>query len=156
MREVEFRYLATGTTKGECRRVRPYAVSLHRGQWYLSGYCCTRDDDRLFRVDRISELEVTATGFRSRKGPFPVERTAGAGEAARLLFSRGSAPWVRERFGEDVKVRPDGTLEVAIASATPEWMVPYVLSFGGEAQVLGPPALRRAVREAAKKALARY
>jgi proteasome accessory factor C len=151
-REVEFDYLTGGRGKRERRAVRPQAVYLHRGQWYLAGWCLMRNDDRLFRVDRISKLVVTARAFtpsrqarREEAGP----RETNAAKAV-LRFTKGAAPFVRERFPE-ARALEDGGLEVELSGVSRDWIVPYVLGFGGEAQVVEPKELRDAVLEAAHK-----
>lgn len=149
--EIEFDYLAAGRRRGERRSVRPWAVYLHRGQWYLSGFDLTREADRLFRVDRISGL--TQTDRRFTPGSRAEERgSRTGGESAVVRFSPSAAPWVRERFGADARALDDGGLEVELAGATPEWLVPWILGFGGEAEVVLPAALRDAVRAAAEQA----
>jgi proteasome accessory factor C len=156
LREVELDYLTAGRKKGARRAVRPYAVYLHRGQWYLAGFCLLRQGERLFRVDRISRLEVTDRRFTVRRDVAP-DASAGAGAGgvpAVVHFTRGEAPYVHERFPAARRLS-DGGLEIELAGATPEWLVPWILAFAGEASVVSPPELRRAVAAAAKEALKR-
>ena len=159
-REVVLDYYSPSRGSAEKRPVRPHTVFLHRGQWYLSAFCLTRQDDRLFRVDRIRHLEVTDRSFPATAKEPEVPTTVvplGGGQEAVLRFSAGSAPWIRERFGEGAKPLADGGVEVRMPSgAGTEWLVSYVLFFGGDAVVVSPEPLRRAVAEAAKKASARY
>ncbi|MBI5544638.1 MAG: WYL domain-containing protein [Deltaproteobacteria bacterium] len=156
MREVEFDYLTGGRGKRERRTVRPYAVYLHRGQWYLAGFCLKRQEERLFRVDRVSRLELTERRFADRRDVAAGAAGSGfesGGAKAVLRFTKGAAPFVRERFPEARKIE-GGSLEVEISGASPEWLVPYVLGFGGEAEVLEPQELRDAVAQAARAGLA--
>lgn len=155
-REVEFAYVTGGRGKRERRSVRPHSVSLHRGQWYLSGFCLLRQGDRLFRVDRMSDLVVTERTFSvpgATDGARGVPGFGAGGETAVLHFTPGATPFVRERFPE-ARPLPDGGLEVDLPGATAEWLVPYVLSFGGEARVVSPAPLRAKVAEAARALLA--
>ncbi len=148
-REVEFAYLAAGRGNQERRAVRPWAVYLRSGRWYLSGHCLARQGDRLFRVDRISDLVVTDRHFAERgqvQGP-----SGRGGETARLRFSKSAAPWVRESYSDAAKPTADGGVEVELEGASAEWIVPYVLSFGGEAELVSPPALREAVLATARR-----
>jgi predicted DNA-binding transcriptional regulator YafY len=46
------------------RKVEPYAILGWEGYWYLVGYCCLRQDYRIFRLDRIQQLEVLAEAFQ--------------------------------------------------------------------------------------------
>lgn len=152
-REVEFDYLTGGRGKRERRTVRPHAVYLHRGQWYLAGFCLKRNDDRLFRADRMSKLSVTARSFTPSLGAR--QKNSGPSDAsaqkAVLRFTKGAAPFVRERFPE-AKTLPGGGLEIELVGVSREWIVPYVLGFGGEAQVVEPKELLEAVLEAVRKA----
>jgi predicted DNA-binding transcriptional regulator YafY len=50
------------------RQIEPYAVMHTDGRWYLIGYCLSRKALRTFRLDRVSDLEVCAAGFRRPKG----------------------------------------------------------------------------------------
>ena len=41
----------------------PYGVVYHAGLWYTIGYCHLRQGQRLFRLDRIQQIEVTSETF---------------------------------------------------------------------------------------------
>ncbi len=45
------------------RTVEPYGIVGWEGHWYLVGYCCLRHDLRMFRLDRIQQVEVLAERF---------------------------------------------------------------------------------------------
>jgi predicted DNA-binding transcriptional regulator YafY len=45
------------------RLVDPYGVVYHGGRWYMVGYCHLREDRRVFRVDRIEEIQARAGTF---------------------------------------------------------------------------------------------
>lgn len=153
--EVEFDYFTPGRESSERRLVRPRELFAHRGQWYLSAWDCGRQDDRLFRMDRVQRVRVTDRAFTPDAGsarglPNPV----GAG-GVKVCFSAVAAPYVRERFGLDVRTTFDGGVEVQVA-AGPEserWLVSWVLSFGGQAWISEPDWARAAVARAAAGSL---
>jgi proteasome accessory factor C len=152
--EVTFDYAAQGK-QAEARRVRPYELLSHRGQWYLQGFCHTRQDSRLFRLDRMENLALTDTPFqppadaRGAAVPNPARSTDAS---ARVRFSKVAAPYVLERFGSDARPLGDGGVEVRVA-ADERWLTQWVLSFGGEAEVLEPVSARAAVARAARASL---
>ncbi len=41
----------------------PYGVVYHEGLWYTIGYCHLRQGQRLFRLDRIMQVEMTSETF---------------------------------------------------------------------------------------------
>ncbi len=53
------------------RTAEPYRLVLKGGHWYWQGYCRTRDDFRLFKLTRISNLQMQDEGFLPRECPNP-------------------------------------------------------------------------------------
>ena len=53
------------------RIAEPYQLVLKSSQWYWQGYCHKRDDYRLFRFSRISNLLITEESFVPRDYPKP-------------------------------------------------------------------------------------
>ncbi len=45
------------------RKVEPYGMTGWKGRWYLGGYCCLRQDYRVFRLDRIERVEILSETF---------------------------------------------------------------------------------------------
>jgi len=45
------------------RKVEPYGITGWRGHWYLGGYCCLRQDYRVFRLDRIQQVQILSETF---------------------------------------------------------------------------------------------
>ncbi|GCE15529.1 helix-turn-helix transcriptional regulator [Tengunoibacter tsumagoiensis] len=50
------------------RKVEPYGMVGWKGNWYLVGYCCLRLEYRIFRLDRIQQVEVLSETFRKDEG----------------------------------------------------------------------------------------
>jgi len=151
-REVEFDYAGQGRTAAEKRRFEPTEVFNHRGQWYLYGWDLGRGSERLFRLDRMTHIVLTDRRFSPRnlppaRVPDPSER----GEV-RVRFTAQAAPFLRERFGSDVRELTDGGVEVKVIGDE-RWLVQWILSFGGQAEVLEPAWARQAVASAALRAL---
>ena len=161
-REIRFRYFNPNRGSSEGRTVRPSELFSHRGQWYLSAFCLSRGDSRLFRLDRATDPELTDARFEAsqagegvaREIPNPAARAGGV----RVLVSAAAAPYVQERFGNDCRPslepgEPAGGVEVTVAGDSMRWLTSWILSFGGEARVLEPAAAREAVAQAARASL---
>lgn len=54
------------------RTVEPYQIALKGSHWYFQGYCRKREDFRLFRLSRISNLQMTQETFSPRDYQKPV------------------------------------------------------------------------------------
>ena len=151
-RELEFDYAAPGKTATEKRRVEPAEAFNHRGLWYLYGWDLARGSERLFRLDRMTGIVLTDRRFSPRPmPPARVPNPAARGEV-RVRFTAQAAPYLRERFGGEARELTDGGVEVRVAGEE-RWLVQWVLSFGGEAEVLEPAWAREAVSRAALRAL---
>jgi proteasome accessory factor C len=103
----------------------------------------------------MEHLAVTTIAFqppqdaRGAAVPNPARSTDAS---ARVRFSKVAAPYVQERFGSDARPLADGGVEVRVA-ADERWLTQWVLSFGGEAEVLEPVSARAAVARAARASL---
>lgn len=69
-RLISFEYVALHGNK-TTRIVEPYLLVLKSGHWYFQGYCYKRNDFRLFRLSRISNLQMETETFTPRDYPKP-------------------------------------------------------------------------------------
>jgi predicted DNA-binding transcriptional regulator YafY len=166
-RTVRFKYYATYRDEYTERDADPYGLTFRGRTWYLVGYCHLRRTERVFRLDRISHVTATPRRFE-RPASFSVEKffegswdvyAATAGAQAKICFAPQLAAFVtpplsrRGRLHEDRKARAlvfEG--EVPVTDEFVRWLV----TFGGEAEVLAPPELRAAVADKARAIVARY
>ena len=54
------------------RTVEPYQLVLKSSHWYLQGYCHIRNDYRLFKLSRISGLQMQGETFTPRNYQKPI------------------------------------------------------------------------------------
>lgn len=153
-REISFEYVGVGRGETEARRVRPAELFSHRGQWYLSGFCLTRQGDRLFRVDRIATLRLLDERFAPAEGAtHALPGTSEIEKPVKVRFSPELAPYQQERFGEAAVLEAGGSVVVTVPGDSERWLTRWVLSFGGNATVIEPEWAIRAVAEAAAASL---
>lgn len=70
-RLVSFEYIAHHGKK-TVRTVEPYQLVLKSSHWYFQGYCHIRNDFRLFRLSRISNLQIKEENFIPRDYQKPI------------------------------------------------------------------------------------
>lgn len=140
---VSFRYNDTD------RRVEPWRLSFTRGHWYLIGWDLGRDDERVYRVDRIAdrvELGDAAThavGQISDPGAMKGwELGDGEPYMAKLLVDADQAAWARHAIGRDGEPRSDGSVVFALPVRNKDAFRSFALSFLDHAEVLEPSELR--------------
>ena len=62
-RRVRFAYLSHQGTASQ-RKIEPYAVLHTDDRWYLIGHCLDRQATRTFRLDRVTQLQLSTTTFQ--------------------------------------------------------------------------------------------
>ena len=68
---LSFEYTAHRGNK-TVRTVEPYQLVLKSSHWYFYGYCYTRNDYRLFRLSRMSKLQIEQETFVPRDYQKPI------------------------------------------------------------------------------------
>jgi proteasome accessory factor B len=153
-RRIRFRYQPAEGEPGR-RDVEAWALVFRRGSWYLAGLDRGRGEPRSFRLSRIvSEVRDGGEGSEPPDGWDPGELLSagpwGLGEpdrTARVAFSPKVAWWALAGIPEarTLGLRDDGWTEAEIPAASGDSFVSWVLSFGPDAEVVGPDDLREAV-----------
>jgi proteasome accessory factor B len=151
-RSVEFTY------RGEIRPVEPYGIAHRRGHWYLVGRAS--EGDRMYRVDRISGLEVGERPNAFKKPPGfdirdafraqPWETGPDPEVTATVRFDSDVAWWAARSLGLP-EHEEDLTAEVRVTNRNA--FVGWILSFGASAEVLAPGELRDLVSQRVNEAL---
>ena len=156
---ISFRYYSE---KGETERtVEPYLIVFKWSAWYVYGYCLTRQDYRLFKLNRLWRLRNTNEPYVPRavpeEGP-DLERFFRT-ETVRLvaLFETDVQYRLIEEYGvECITPDPSGKLRFERCFANRDYLLQWVLSFGDRVTVVEPSELAAEIRGHAKNMLARY
>lgn len=151
-REVLFHYYSPG---GESdRAVEPYTVLFQWGSWYLWGWCRSREDYRLFKLNRMVRLKPGGL-FQKRQAPEP--DLSDQRVFPKKLLVRAVVPakykWrLVEEYGEkSFAVEPDGSCRFSIWFSQKDSALDWLLSFRGDARVLEPEELREELRALGEK-----
>lgn len=139
------------------REIDPYGVVHHRGQWYVVAYCHLREDVRMFRLDRMLELQARAATFAR-----PVDFDC----VAYVLEALATLPWgwptevllelpideVRRRLAPDfgtLEETPHGVLLRTQVGAL-DWFARTLVQLECPFRIQHPPELNEAVRHLAR------
>ncbi|MNW49493.1 HTH domain protein [compost metagenome] len=163
---VRFEYI-NAQNERRTRELEPLRLHFKFGNWYVYGYCRSRQDYREFRLSRMLNVMLTQDTF---------------GPHLEALEQND----IGQKTGEDkdqmedvvIRVRPealadvmdhfqlaekqfhdDGSMTVRISVHQPlnaRWFWSILLSFGSGAEVLEPLGLRDIVKEQLQKALQLY
>jgi proteasome accessory factor BC len=145
-RLVEVDYLKEGEDEISTHLVEPYSLERRLPYWYVHTWDRTREAERSFRLDRMRSARIQRSRFEAREGFDPHEfRDA---RTARIWYSKEIARWELEK---GARLLSDGSAVAERPVGSPEWLVGEILSYRGEAVVLDPPELRRAIAQRARE-----
>lgn len=157
-RVLEIDYFARTELTSRPRRVKPRAIAAIDGVRYLSAQNDS-GQERTYRLDRIAAARVSDELFAALP-PIDLEaqlvkviglETSAELPRATVRFSAKVADAARSRHAH-AQASGDG-VEALVPYSTVPWLVSYALSWGGEADVLAPPAAREAFLAAVRGAL---
>jgi proteasome accessory factor C len=142
---VEIEYLKPDEQAVVTRVVEPYSIERRLPFWYVHTWDTERDQARSYRLDRMRRAESLGTAFEPRAGFDPAWQQAAT--TARVWYSPVVARWEIEKGARELA---DGSAVAERAVGSVDWLVGEVVSYRGEAIVLGPPELRARVAERAR------
>lgn len=152
-RVIKFVYEGTNGTKGE-RTVQPLRLLYRSKAWYLKAFCLTKQDFRIFKLNRISGLELSEQTFLPKSFPEPEELSQPDCPRVVLSFAKEVAYRVYDEFDPArITYQENGSLTASAEMPVDAWLIGYLLSFGTQVEILEPQYLKEMV---AKQALEIY
>lgn len=155
---ISFRYYSI---KGdEQRLVEPCYLTFRWSSWYLFGYCRSRNDFRLFKLNRIWELALTDICFIQRD--IPEERKDldayySENKSISLLFDPSMKYRLIDDYGLDsFTITKQGKLLFQYGFTNREFMISWILSFGDKVKVIEPEELKNEIIQIADGIRRRY
>ncbi|MBH5319057.1 YafY family transcriptional regulator [Paenibacillus sp. GSMTC-2017] len=161
---VHFCYINAKNERVE-RSVEPLKLLYKFESWYLQAYCRTRNDYREFKLSRVTDLRATALHFHNdhqknvMEPPdqvFPerlLKQVVVRISPSSLARALDSFHMAERQFHEDGSL----TLRMQVDEyAMNRWLIHVILSFGEDAEIIEPPALRAMLKFKLEKMLVRY
>ena len=156
-RTIRFTYFSP--KENLIRTVEPCYLLFHWSSWYVWGWCRTREDYRLFKLNRMTQL-TAGESFFPRTAPLPdleSERIFPAKYQVTVRVDETCRWRLVEEYGPDsFTEEPDGKLCFTGSFPDEDSVLSWVLTFGGKAELLKPDELRRRRRDVTKALAERY
>jgi len=159
-RLLSFDYLDRYGTR-TARIAEPYQLVLKSSHWYLQGYCHTRNDFRLFKLSRMSELRVEEEEFTPRELPKPQldvsEVIANLQTPIKIRIHQSILERVLD-FCTQEDVSPDGDAHYTVRFPFIEndYYYGILLGFGDKCECLEPPSIRAEMKRRIRNIAAIY
>lgn len=150
-REIKIVYANTGSEK-RGRIVQPLKLSYKSKEWYLKAFCLKKQDFRIFKLNRILEMELLERTFVPRPFLEPEERVQRRYPQIVLLFSKEIAYRVYDEFDKtQMEYQENGDLIARAEMLDDPWLIGYLLSFGTQVEVIEPQYLKKVLAVQAQK-----
>ncbi|NLC10965.1 MAG: WYL domain-containing transcriptional regulator [Firmicutes bacterium] len=166
-RVIKARYYSFHSDAVSERYIEPYHIIMKNRHYYLIGYCRERCEMRDFRISRFQDLALTEEYFEKAKNfsyadyikhSWHILKNKEVFEM-KVKFTPQKARFVKEYYSHQadrLKECADGSLLFYRRVAGLEEVIPWVLSFGGEVEVLSPPELKETVLKHLQRMQATY
>lgn len=145
-KRVRFKYF---NSKGDSlsREVEPMQLVFKSMNWYLKGYCLTKSDFRLFKLSRMTALNITDQQFNRREtvttGHFFVDTSDKETIHLVMEVSESVGYRVYDDFPvESIRKLASGHLLVDGEFPKGKWLTSYILSLGDAVKVISPKSLQ--------------
>jgi proteasome accessory factor C len=161
-RRLHLRYYVPGRDEATERDVDPMRLLVVEGRPYLEAWCLRAEGMRLFRLDRVLDLEVLEVPASPPPEATPVDVDQGLFRPSPddlhvVLELSVAGRWVAEYYPcESVSDLEDGRLRVVLRTPDTGWVRRLARRLGEDGRVVSPPSLVAEVRDAATAALANY
>ncbi|MDD3337776.1 MAG: YafY family protein [Lachnospiraceae bacterium] len=147
----------TKTTRG----VEPYQLVLKGNHWYCQGYCHIRNDFRLFKLSRMSNLQMKTDTFTPRNYPKPQLDFADMAAAMQTKIKIRVHRSVMDRVLDYCTYEhfsPDGNEHymVSFPFIENEYYYHILISFGNKCECLEPPHVRAELKRKIHEIAALY
>ncbi len=134
------------------RTIEPYQLVLKNSQWYVQGYCLTKEDFRLFRLSRILDLKRLPDTFVPRAFQKPILDFDEFLQTMQTTITLRIHQSILDRVLEVCSYEhftPDGDAHYLVSFPFVENAYHYdmLLSFGPACECLAPPHIREALKQ---------
>lgn len=134
------------------RKIYPIKMMYRAKEWYLKSYCVDKADFRIFKLNRIVEIQLLSEEFAPMEYPKTAEEPQRKYNKISLRFPKEMAYRVYDEFeADEIEETENGDLIVSSEMPEDSWLTGYLLSFGTQVTVLEPSGLRKILSEEAKK-----
>lgn len=142
------------------RRIEPYFITFKWSSWYIYGFCMTRREFRLFKLNRLWNQMLTDKCFVPREisnEECNLDDCFKDETKIVILFEKGVEFLLVEEYGPSCYMETeDGKLKFSTGFTNIDYMIRWILSFGDKATVLEPIEIKDKIKEMAKNILINY
>jgi hypothetical protein len=129
--QLRIRYHSFGRDHVGERTVEPHSLRSRDGRWYLTAWCTSAEEERVFRLDRVLEAEtLDAPAVTDPPPGDALFDFAASGRSIRMVLG-ASDRWVATQYPtESERTLEDGRVEVVLSVGSTAWLERLLLRMG--------------------------
>lgn len=159
-RILEFKYVNSKNIRSN-RMIEPYKIIFKGQSWYLLGFCCEKNDFRMFKITRMKEVNDININFQPRDISDFFKRYQDNNYYStitlKLKFNKNMLYRIVDYYNEEeILEQTDGSYLVTVEFPYNEWIYSYILSYGNNVEVIEPTFVREEVKKRIKRMLNIY
>lgn len=147
--------------KKSFRKIEPYRLALKNSNWYIQGYCCDRNDYRIFSISGMEKLKLSDEQFTPREFDYnSKDLEFRAGQTPTLLklrvheSLRGTI--LKYCSEENIQNDEDSHFIVYFPIVADDYWYSILLQFGDKCECLEPQHVREELKNRIAIMLALY
>lgn len=150
-------YSQRGCTR---RAIEPYYIVFKWTAWYVFGRCRLRHEFRLFKLNRLWNLELTNQTFQPEEisaETLALNRYFTDENRVVILFDKSVEYHLIEDYGPNsYEETTEGQLKFSVGYTNRDYIIAWILGFGAKAKVIEPKMLADIIKKEAKKLCQHY
>ncbi|MEA4988526.1 MAG: WYL domain-containing protein [Anaerovorax sp.] len=108
------------------RSIEPYKLIFKQENWYLFGYCKYKKDFRIFKVSRMTDLQISDETFDPRKDyiipPLQSDFANDSGISITVRMDKSLEFLAVDFFGLESMTRVNNDIFITFQTERPEWL----------------------------------
>lgn len=150
-REITFDYYAS--SGDSCKRnVYPYKLVYKDKAWYLYALCLSRNENRLFRLSRIKNVNLTEIQFERKTDTyqyhsvFPMPEEIGNLIDLELEFTLDVGYRLFDTLDDTAITKHENGYRVKLTLPENDWLYDFLMSFGNKVTIIRPKSIRQTLK----------
>lgn len=143
------------------RKIEPYRLALKNSNWYIQGYCCERQDFRIFSISSMESLKLSEDHFEPRNFDYNstnLEFRAGLHPTTiKLLVDESLRGKLLQICDEkNISIVTNGKFIAEFPIVEDDYWFSLILQFGDKCECLEPLHVREALKSRIQSMLQVY
>jgi predicted DNA-binding transcriptional regulator YafY len=157
-RLVSFDYFSD---KGVSKRlIEPYFITFKWSSWYIYGFCISKKEFRLFKLNRLWNHLLNEEHFEPRSIPiedYNFDNYFTDENRIVIMFDKAVEYLLVEEYGPNCyEITDEGKLRFSAGFSNRDHIVRWILSFGNKATVIEPVEIKEQIKEMVKNIIYNY